>query len=449
MAFDGTNLYYTIVGNTNIFEIDALGNCLGAIPVDQQFGRIQGGPLAWDGTGLWTMDYSVGSFTLYKVNPADGSITSSCNIATQNPGHAAVTGSPRNIGEQPDGLDYTGTSLWVSSEVFAGNWVVEVDLSCNILQAFNPPVTGSFGTSGVEFHGLNLWHSNAHFNQFQTDLTGIQLEDLACDRVTFPGKAALWANQATGGGNLITAYEVASCNQPPTADPNGPYLGPVAGITFDGAGSSDPDGDPLSYDWDFGDGNTASNTPTPTHSYAEAGIYGVCLTVTDAAGGTDTACTFAVVYDPDGGFVTGGGWIDSRPGAYRPEPELYGKATFGFVSKYKKGATTPTGNTEFQFQTANLNFHSSSYDWLVVNGQGDRAMFKGMGTINGYGSYNFMLWAGDDDPDTFRIRIWEENANGAENTENAEDVIYDNQDLVENNVFGQPLGGGSIVIHKK
>ena len=45
----------------------------------------------------------------------------------------------------------------------------------------------------------------------------------------------------------------------------------------------------------------------------------------------------------DGGFVTGGGWIDSRPGAYRPEPELYGKATFGFVSKYKKGATTPTG----------------------------------------------------------------------------------------------------------
>jgi len=39
-----------------------------------------------------------------------------------------------------------------------------------------------------------------------------------------------------------------------------------------------------------------------------------------------------------------------------------GKATFGFVSKYKKGATVPTGNTEFVFKAADLNFHSTSHD---------------------------------------------------------------------------------------
>ncbi len=45
-----------------------------------------------------------------------------------------------------------------------------------------------------------------------------------------------------------------------------------------------------------------------------------------------------MVYDPDDGFVTGGGWIDSPAGACQPDPNLSGKATFGFVSRYKKKA---------------------------------------------------------------------------------------------------------------
>jgi hypothetical protein len=63
-------------------------------------------------------------------------------------------------------------------------------------------------------------------------------------------------------------------------------------------------------------------------------------------------------------------------------------------------------------------------------------MFKGTGTINGEGEYKFRIWAGDDDPDTFRIKIW------AEGEEGFEDVQYDNGS-------NQPIDGGSIVIHKK
>ena len=140
-----------------------------------------------------------------------------------------------------------------------------------------------------------------------------------------------------------------------------------------------------------------------------------------------------VVYDPSAGFVTGGGWIDSPAGAYFPDSALAGKATFGFVSKCKKGATTPTGNTEFQFQTAALNYHSTSYDWLVVTGS-DYATFKGFGTVNGEGGYRLMLWAGDGSPDTFRIKIWSEDAGGNET------VIYDNG-------MSQAIAGGSIKIH--
>jgi nitrous oxidase accessory protein NosD len=112
---------------------------------------------------------------------------------------------------------------------------------------------------------------------------------------------------------------------------------------------------------------------------------------------------------------------------------LIGKATFGFVSKYKKGADTPIGQTEFMFKAGDLNFHSTSYDWLVVTGS-DYARFKGSGTINGMGDYKFMLWAGDDDPDTFRIKIWYE-------VNDEEYVVYDNG-------MDQSIGGGSIVVHK-
>ncbi|MCK4795488.1 MAG: PKD domain-containing protein, partial [Desulfobacteraceae bacterium] len=110
----------------------------------------------------------------------------------------------------------------------------------------------------------------------------------------------------------------ASENEPPTADANGLYQCEAGSeIAFDGTGSSDPDGDSLTYDWDFGDTNTGTGA-TPSHSYSDAGIYDVCLTVTDPGGLSDTACTIAVVYDPSAGFVTGGGWIDSPEGAYMP-----------------------------------------------------------------------------------------------------------------------------------
>ena len=171
--------------------------------------------------------------------------------------------------------------------------------------------------------------------------------------------------------------------------------------------------------------------------FLDAGVYEVCVRGTDAAGNTGPEeCIFLVVYDLTAGFVTGGGWIMSPEGAYKADPLLTGKANFGFFSRYKKGANVPTGNTEFQFNAGDLNFHSSSYDWLVVTGS-NYARFKGTGTINGSGEYKFMLWAGDGEPDTFRIRIWTEDEFGV-----VETVEYDNG-------TNQAIGGGSIVIHTK
>ena len=115
------------------------------------------------------------------------------------------------------------------------------------------------------------------------------------------------------------------------------------------------------------------------------------LTVNDNRGGItivdgiDGLKQIVIAYDPNGGFVTGGGWIDSPAGAYLANPPLVGKANFGFVSKYKKGASVPEGETEFQFHAAGLNFKSTAYQWLVVQGT-SKAQYKGTGTINGSGA---------------------------------------------------------------
>ena len=106
----------------------------------------------------------------------------------------------------------------------------------------------------------------------------------------------------------------------------------------------------------------------------------------------------------------------------------------------------PTGQTEFQFNLADLNFHSTSYQFLVLAGA--KAIFKGDGTIGGGGDYGFMITALDErltprsDLDMFRIKIWDKNVGDA--------VVYDNGlGSDENSDPTTELGGGNIVIHKK
>ncbi|HET8760639.1 MAG TPA: PKD domain-containing protein [Nitrospiria bacterium] len=87
-------------------------------------------------------------------------------------------------------------------------------------------------------------------------------------------------------------------NNPPIASVGGPYQGEVGQlIQFDAVGSIDPDRDPLTYTWRFGDGSPAVSGPQQSadHRYATAATFTVTLTVSDGRGGSDSKSTTATI----------------------------------------------------------------------------------------------------------------------------------------------------------
>ncbi len=262
-------------------------------------------------------------------------------------------------------------------------------------------------------------------------LTGV--DDVAAGTLTL---TATEADSAPAGRTDTATFSVTN-----VAPVLGTMTGPVdpvlidtptqVSVPFTDAGVADTHG--ASIDW--GDGTTVdgtvqqgagSGTVTGSHTYASPGIYTVTVRLSDDDGGAAVPVEYqyVVVYDPDGGFVTGAGWFDSPSGAYTPEdptdPDVVGRAHFGFVSKYQKGATVPQGNTSFRFQAADLEFDSTSYGWMVI--AGEKAIYKGVGTVNGEAGYAFQLSAVDGGTggadDRLGVRIWDQ-LTGV--------VVYDNQ----------------------
>lgn len=106
----------------------------------------------------------------------------------------------------------------------------------------------------------------------------------------YGGGQALYYTSYEGGGQVRRIVSTASANRSPTAAiaASPTYGAAPLTVGFDAAGSGDPDGDALSYEWSFGDGSPHSAAKAPTHQYA-SGTYIAELTVRDGRGGSDTA----------------------------------------------------------------------------------------------------------------------------------------------------------------
>lgn len=200
---------------------------------------------------------------------------------------------------------YTGTATF-SSDASNGDFTVNLSGSVN-----TAPTLAAIGDrSGNAFVPMTI-DANASDAEGDVLTFGISGQPVGS---TFDSNSGVfnWTPGAADAGSYAVTFSVSdgllsdseaititisAGNAPPVANPGGPYSGATGlPISFNGSGSSDPDGDNLTYAWDFGDTGTGSGA-TPSHTYAVAGSYLVTLTVTDdgTPALSNTATTSATV----------------------------------------------------------------------------------------------------------------------------------------------------------
>ena len=124
------------------------------------------------------------------------------------------------------------------------------------------------------------------------------------------------AGPASAGDLFYATFDGGRNNPPQAVASANPTSGPAPlTVQFTGSGSSDPDGDALTYSWDLnGDGNYGDSTAAnPSFTYTTAGTYQVTLTVTDARGASSTSAPVTITV---GGANTPTAVIDT------PSPSL-------------------------------------------------------------------------------------------------------------------------------
>jgi len=116
----------------------------------------------------------------------------------------------------------------------------------------------------------------------------------------------VWANDTSNNWNETGVLSLKTLQGPVasfTYLPSTPFLGQT--ITFDASASNDPDGNIISYKWNFGDGNITTVTNSIiTHAYSNNGTYTVTLNVTDNNGYFDTASSIVTVHIRDVAIIS-------------------------------------------------------------------------------------------------------------------------------------------------
>ncbi len=153
-------------------------------------------------------------------------------------------------------------------------------------------VFATVGTGGTPIRTVNSADPEAPYFASYSGLNRDPSYGLLDMHVT---DTTLTGNFVAVSGSGSDGFTVTRGTPPPNQTPVASFSSQTNNLaaTVDGSGSSDPDGTIASYDWQFGDGSTATGATPTAHTYAAAGTYDVTLTVTDNAGATN-AITKAV-----------------------------------------------------------------------------------------------------------------------------------------------------------
>jgi glucose/arabinose dehydrogenase/PKD repeat protein len=239
---------------------------------------------------------------------------------------------------------------------------------------------GDYGGNWIRHAAIAANGTLTDVQLFIPDASGV------VDMAVSPAGCLTWVSIV--GAGVRDACAVGGANgQPNAVATASPLFGlaPLA-VNFDGSGSSDPDGDTLSYSWDFGDGTT-STSASPLKTYTTNGVYNAVLTVNDGKGkanSTDTAPALKIVVG------------NRRPTATITNPAANTHYNAGQTISYSATATDPEDGT----------LPASAYSWLIVFHH-DTHTHPFLGPITGVTSGSFTIPAsGEEATDVFyRIEL--------------------------------------------
>ena len=184
-----------------------------------------------------------------------------------------------------------------------------------------------------------------------------------------------------GSGSLkaiVYAPAAGSPNAVATADPEAG--GKPLTVNFSSAGSSDPEHQPLSYDWDFDDGSAHSSAAAPSHVYTDAGVYHPTLTVDDGDGHTDSVGLTVNVFNSP------------------PTPQITSPAD---ESSFRDGDVITLHGSATDAEDGALS--ASALSWRVILHHG--AHTHQAGTFNGTASPTFTAQRDHDADSYYEVRL--------------------------------------------
>jgi glucose/arabinose dehydrogenase/chitodextrinase len=175
------------------------------------------------------------------------------------------------------------------------------------------------------------------------------------------------------GVSKIRRIRFVAGNQPPVAAAAAnPTSGPAPlAVSFSSAGSSDPEGQPLSYAWTFGDGGT-STAANPSHTYPQAGSYTARMTVSDGTNSTlSSPITISVGAKPtatilspqDGVFFKAGDVISFSGDATDPEDGTLPASAFTWNIDFQHEGHVHPGIPQSGIKSGTFTIPTSGHDF--------------------------------------------------------------------------------------
>ena len=297
----GHGEYWTWQIRSNILSAVSSGVNLGIFAANTCFWQVRYEPSTVDGTADRTVvgykfdaltedpDYLSGNTSLYHL------VTTMWRSSPVNLPEDAFEGVMYNTVVPTSDIVISNASNWV----FAGTGLTNGSHLPNLL--------GDEGDSeGPDTPaGTELLAHSPYLSSGTTHYADMTVYTAPSGATVFAAGTITWSNgldSFAGGTPNSAAQQITrnilakfTGNQPPVANPGGPYTGTVSqSLQFDGRGSTDSSGTITAYKWDFGD-NGSGTSVQPSHTYAAAGTFTVTLTVTDNNGNSNAAKTTATI----------------------------------------------------------------------------------------------------------------------------------------------------------